>query len=108
MYQTHDLLNLVCDLAFIAWWAGQYRRVVPHSGCRRIVGVAGWLLALAAYVQISTSIFTRWGASTLVEDVWSKPLGVFDKVGVLTLLFAATVLFLANRGAQRSPITVKR
>lgn len=101
MFEFRSLLNLVLDLAFIAAWGTVYGRVVPNGGFRRIAGIVGWISALAAYVQISTSIFVRWGASSHFENVWSMPLDALDKVGALTFVISVVLIVLANRGIER-------
>lgn len=100
MFESHNLLNLACDLAFFATWATLFRRVVPKGGFRRFAGVTGWLLTLAGYVLISTRIFTRWSASYLFDNVWSMPLDALDKVGVLTVVCGVMLIVLANLGIQ--------
>ncbi len=104
MFESHTLLSLAFDLAFFWGWFAAYGRVVPNNGARRIVGIAGWLLAMAGYLQLSASIFTRWGASHQF-DAWAMPLDLFEKFGVLAVVLAAVLITLAYRGIQRNAAT---
>ncbi|MFP3637805.1 hypothetical protein [Paraburkholderia sp. SIMBA_054] len=104
MSEHHTLLSFACDLAFLWGWLALYGRAVPNSGGHRIAGVAGWLLALVGYLELSASIFTRSDASYHF-NAWAMPLDVFEKFGVLAVITAAALIVLANCCTRRRAVT---
>lgn len=104
MFEHHSLLSLACDLAFLWAWVAMYGRIVPKGSVRRVAGIAGWLLALVGYLELSASIFTRWDASYHF-NAWAMPLDPFEKFGVLAIVAAAALIVLANRGNAPHAVT---